>query len=176
MTTGLGLMKAAGMYTRCLFCRSTFPENGELAHMPRGRRIAYDPEEGRLWAVCGSCSRWNLCPIESREAALHELERLARDHGRLVAETANIALLQVGHLMLIRVGRAQLVEQAWWRYGRELRKRKHSFESTGSKVQAYTFGALAYVGDLLGITELDAPIEVSQPSTASSKVTPRVLG
>ena len=105
MTTGLGLMKAAGMYTRCLFCRSTFPENGELAHMPRGRRIAFDPEEGRLWAVCHSCSRWNLCPIESREAALHELERLARDHGRLVAETANIALLQVGHLMLIRVGR-----------------------------------------------------------------------
>ena len=51
--------------------------------MPPGRRIAYDPVLGRLWAVCEACHRWNLCPIEERDAALYALERMARDKGRL---------------------------------------------------------------------------------------------
>ena len=63
------------MFTRCLFCHRPFPENGQLGHMPRGRKIAYDPQLGRLWAVCESCHRWNLAPVEEREAALYELDR-----------------------------------------------------------------------------------------------------
>ena len=45
------------MFTRCLFCHKPFPENGQLAYMSRGRRIAYDPVKGRLWAVCEGCNR-----------------------------------------------------------------------------------------------------------------------
>ena len=147
------------MFTRCLFCHKPFPQNGQLAHMPRGRRVAYDPVEGRLWAVCDSCHRWNLWPLEEREAALYELERMARDHARLVSHTANISLLNAGPLTLVRVGDAGLAEQSWWRYGRELRKRRASYHSFQSKVTAATFGALAYVGDLLGVTDWDMPID-----------------
>lgn len=147
------------MFTRCLFCHKPFPENGRLAHLPRGRRIAYDPAEGRLWTVCESCHRWNLCPIEHREAALYELERLARDQAKRVAHTAHVSLLTVGSLLLIRVGEAPLVEQAWWRYGRELRNRKASYDSVRSKVTAATFGTVAYVGDLLGLTDWDVSID-----------------
>ena len=154
------------MFTRCLFCRTPFPENGELGHMPHGRRIAYDPADGRLWAVCQSCHRWNLIPMEHREAALYELERVARDHGRPVAHTANIVLLNAGSLTLVRVGDAALVEQAWWRYGRELRKRKASFESRRSRLTAATFGAAAYVGDLLGLSDPDMPIDWSDTPAA----------
>ncbi|GMV05625.1 MAG: hypothetical protein AMXMBFR53_19020 [Gemmatimonadota bacterium] len=146
------------MFTRCLFCRKPFPENGQLAHMPHGRRIAFDPTDGRLWAICSGCYRWNLIPIESREAALYELERVARDHGRLVAHTAHVSLLNAGTLSLVRVGDASLVEQAWWRYGRELRKRKASFESTRSKVSAAAFGAAAWVGDVLGFVDDELPL------------------
>lgn len=98
------------MFTRCLFCHRPFPENGQLAHMTRGRRIAFDPVKGRLWAVCEGCRRWNLCPMEEREAALYELERIVRDHAKPLAHTANITLLHAGGLTLIRVGEAGLVE------------------------------------------------------------------
>jgi hypothetical protein len=147
------------VFTRCIFCHKPFPENGQLAHMPRGRRIAYDPVRGRLWTVCEGCHRWNLWPVEDRDAALFELERLARDHGKLVAQTANISLLAAGPLTLVRVGRAALVEQAWWRYGRELRRRKASYESVRSKVTAATFGAVAYVGSVFGLTDEDVSID-----------------
>ena len=64
------------MYTRCLCCRKPFSQNGQLAHLPYGHRIAYDPAKGRLWVVCESCYRWNLVPMEARDAALYELERI----------------------------------------------------------------------------------------------------
>ena len=83
------------MFTRCLFCHGQFEENGQLAHLPRGRRIAFDPVEGRLWAVCARCHRWNLAPIEEREAALYELERLVRDHARPLGHTANALLRRI---------------------------------------------------------------------------------
>lgn len=148
----------AFVLSRCLFCRKPFPENGRLAHMPLGRRIAYDPTRGRLWAVCESCHRWTLWPIEDREAALYELERIANDHAKLVAHTAHVSLLVAPPITLVRVGEASLVEQAWWRYGKELRRRKASYEGVRSKVTAATFGALAYVGDMLGLTDWDVPI------------------
>jgi hypothetical protein len=154
------------MFTRCLFCHGSFAENDRLAHMPRGRRIAYDPEQGRLWAVCSRCHRWNLAPIEERDAALYELERLARDHARPLGHTANVSLLGAGSLTLVRVGDAGLVEQAWWRYGRELRRRKTSFESRRSKVAAYTFGAMQYLGDAIGFSDGDVAIDWSDTPVA----------
>lgn len=147
------------LFSRCLFCRAPFPENGELIRMPRGRKIAYDPVQGRLWAVCHFCHRWNLAPIEERDAALYELERLARDRARSLVTTANIALLRAGSLTLIRVGEAGLVEQSWWRYGRELRRRKAAYESRRSKVAAYTFGVMQYVADAMGLSDGDVAID-----------------
>jgi hypothetical protein len=127
--------------------------------MPLGRRIAYDPTHGRLWAVCEACHRWTLWPIEEREAALYELERIAHDHAHLIAQTAHVSLLSAAPLTLVRVGEAGLAEQAWWRYGKELRRRKASYEGLRSKVTAATFGAVAYVGDMLGLTDWDVPID-----------------
>ena len=159
MTTTMLATRRGLMFTRCLFCHKPFVDNGQLAHMPRGRRIAFDPTKGRLWSVCESCHKWNLAPIEEREAALYELERMTRDHARLVGQTANVTLLQAGPLTLIRVGEARLVEQAWWRYGRELRGRKAAIESRRSKVTAYTFGAMQYLGDMIGFSDGDVSID-----------------
>ena len=147
------------MFSRCLFCHKPFSENGRLAHMPHGRRIAFDPVRGRLWAVCDGCHRWNLAPIEEREAALYELERITRDRARPVGRTANVTLLQAESLTLVRIGDAGLVEQAWWRYGKELKRRKASYDSRRSKVTAYTFGAMQYLGDLIGFTDGDVSID-----------------
>ena len=85
--------------------------------------MAYDPERGRLWAICRSCKRWSLAPIEERWEALEELEKVVTDRSRLLSQTDNVALLRVGHLDVVRVGRASLTEEAWWRYGRELTER-----------------------------------------------------
>ena len=147
------------MYARCLFCRERFPPNRQLAHMPRGHRIAFDPERGRLWVVCSGCHRWNLCPIEEREDAIYELERMARDHGRPLGHSANVTLLQAGPLNLVRIGRAGLVEQSWWRYGKELRMRRAAFESRRSRMAAYTLGAMAWMGELVGLGDSDLSID-----------------
>lgn len=96
--------------------------------------------------------------MEARETALHDLERAAHDSARLVARTANISLLQVQDALLVRVGDAGLAEQAWWRYGRELRRRKASFESPRSQVTAYTFGTLQAIGKMLGLADDDVSI------------------
>ena len=146
------------MFTRCLFCHKPFAENEHLGHL-KGRQIAYDPARGRLWAICESCHRWNLCPIEEREAALYELERIARDQARLMAKTANVTMLVAGSLTLVRVGDAGLAEQAWWRYGRELERRQASYDSARARMTAYAIGAVAYVGDLIGLGEGDLSID-----------------
>lgn len=144
---------------RCLFCRAPFAENGVLGHVPRAKHIAYDPVRGRLWAVCPRCRRWSLAPIEEREGALHELERLARDRGRVVARTANISLIAAASLTLVRVGSAGLAERAAWRYGRELVHRRATFESSHSKLAAYTLGGLHAMGQIIGLADEDFAID-----------------
>lgn len=116
------------MYTRCLVCSTPFPTNESLEHMPRGRRVAFDPGRGRLWAVCEGCKRWSLVPLEDRWEALEELEKVVVDEAKLLSQTDNIALLRARNLEIVRVGRARLDEQAWWRYGRELQSRRQSYK------------------------------------------------
>ena len=99
MTTTLTNTRAPA-YARCLFCHRPFPENGRLVRVPRGRRIAFDPERGRLWTVCARSGGWNLAPIEDRGSALYELERLTRDEGRPMGQTANVTLLHAGVRLL----------------------------------------------------------------------------
>lgn len=150
------------MFTRCLVCQTPFPENGTLERFPRGDRVAYDPAKGRLWAVCRACKRWSLAPIEERWEALDELEALVtadpgapRGRARLLSRTDNIALFRAGPLEIVRVGRADLTEQSWWRYGRELRERRASYKkiSLAGSVAAgavvvggWATGAMSLVG------------------------------
>ena len=115
------------MFTRCLICSTPFEKNEELEHFPLGTRIAFDPARGRLWAICRSCKRWTLAPIEDRWEALEELEKVTRDRARLLSQTDNIALLRLGPLDIVRVGHANLTEEAWWRYGRQLLERRRSY-------------------------------------------------
>jgi hypothetical protein len=114
------------MLTTCLFCHQSFPENRTLERFVSGRRVAYDPVRGRLWAVCPSCDRWTLAPFEMRWEVLEDLERLTRDRARLLAETDEIALLEAEDLEIVRVGKAGLREESWWRYGREFSARRRS--------------------------------------------------
>jgi hypothetical protein len=151
---GSGRWEEFDVYRHCLFCRTEFRKNRILGHLPRGRNFAFDPVRGRLWAICRQCHRWNLIPVEDRGEALHELERLARDHARIVSETAHVALMRTRELDLVRVGAAGLSERAWWRYGTELRRRRHQTQSPSGKISAYTFGAMAYLGQALGLTDM----------------------
>ena len=119
------------MYTRCIVCATPFEPNEELAHLPSGKRLAFDPGRGRLWVVCRTCRRWSLTPMEDRWEALEELEKLTTDKAHLLSQTDNIALLRHGALEIVRVGRAQLSEEAWWRYGRELASRRQNWQKLG---------------------------------------------
>ncbi len=140
------------MFTRCLFCHAGLPENETLEHLPRGRKVAFDPERGRLWTVCGACARWNLAPIEERWEALEELERLSTGRARLLSRTDNVALLRAGDLELVRVGRAQLAEEAWWRYGSDLaRRRKRSYLLHGAEVAAMVVASVVSGGALVAL-------------------------
>jgi hypothetical protein len=130
-----------------------------LEHMPGGKHIAYDPALGRLWAICSRCRRWSLAPVEERVAALHELERTARDRGRPLAWTANITLLAAEPLVLVRVGSAGLGERAAWRYGTELVRRRRAYESGQSRLAAYTWGALHSFGRIVGMSDDDVAID-----------------
>ncbi|MEX2285368.1 MAG: hypothetical protein WEE89_22975, partial [Gemmatimonadota bacterium] len=112
------------MLTRCIFCHQGFTPNDRFQHMPVGRRIAFDPARGRLWCICESCQSWTLTPFEQRWEALEELEHAARTRAKLLRQGENIALFRDGSTELIRIGRAGLREEAWWRYGDELARRR----------------------------------------------------
>lgn len=112
------------MLTTCFSCHQPFPLNTTLEHFPISRRVAFDPERGRLWAICSACSRWTLAPFESRWEAVEELERLVQDDARLLGGTDRISLLAAGDVEIVRVGKATLREESWWRYGQELSRRR----------------------------------------------------
>lgn len=115
------------MIGTCLVCTAPFPVSEVLEHLPRGERVAYDAARGRLWLVCGGCRRWSLVPLEDRWEAIEELEKAVRDQGRVLSSTDTIALIRVGDLEIVRVGGASRTEEAWWRYGRELIRRRQSY-------------------------------------------------
>jgi hypothetical protein len=69
-----------------------------------------------------------------------------RDRARLLSQTENISLLKHGPLEIVRVGRANLSEEAWWRYGRQLLDRRRSYKRL-SAVASVGVGA-AIVGGM----------------------------
>ena len=137
------------MYQRCLVCNTPFPPNESLEHFSLGIRVAFDPSRGRLWAVCKECKRWSLAPIEERWETLDELEKIVRDRAQLLSQTENISLLRAGPLEIVRVGRANLAEQSWWRYGTELAKRRKNYK-TLSAAGAVGAGAAIWGGMATG--------------------------
>jgi hypothetical protein len=105
------------LYSRCIYCSADLGDNESLQAFPVGAQVAFDAGRGRLWAICGRCSRWNLAPIEERWEAVEEAERAFRD-ARLKAQRENVGLTQLADgTRLIRVGEALARELASWRYG-----------------------------------------------------------
>jgi hypothetical protein len=134
------------MLSQCIYCHVQLPQNQTLEHFSLGRRIAFDPSRGRLWAICSSCRRWNLAPIEERWEALEELERLTHDRGRLLSQTDAISLFKAEDLDVVRVGKAKLVEEAWWRYGQELQRRRARYRIVHAAEWVAVIGAFSVAG------------------------------
>ncbi len=142
------------MMQRCSFCHGRFAPNQTVELFPVARRVAFDPARGRLWAVCPVCRRWSLAPIEERWEALEELERLARERGRLRASTENISLLRVGDAELVRVGpEVGLREESHWRYTREFaarRRRAEALDRLGEVLDTVVTGVVAVGSVIIG--------------------------
>lgn len=90
----------------CLECGKPLPVNKELASVPNGRLVAFDPAANRVWRICGKCHHWNLLGPEASAAAIPEL--VARFDGLPSAGPEGLAKAKVsGKLDLFRIGGAQ---------------------------------------------------------------------
>ncbi len=115
------------MFSTCLFCHAALGANDTIEHFPVGKRLAFDGERGRLWAVCPRCARWNLAPIQERWEALEACEKAYRAATKRVS-TDNIALARLKDgTDLVRIGQPLLPEYAAWRYGDMVRNRRRRF-------------------------------------------------
>jgi len=132
------------MYRHCIYCSAGLGGNEAIEHFPVGRQVAFDPEKGRLWAICAKCARWNLAPIEERWEAVEEAEtRFSASRMRVHRENIGLARLADG-TRLVRIGRALPREMAAWRYGEQLRRRRTRYLFWG-------LAGLALPGALLGL-------------------------
>lgn len=141
------------MYRHCLVCSGDLGDNQVVEAFPVGRRLAFDPEKGRLWVICRGCERWNLTPIEERWEALEDLERLFRETPlRASSEQIGLARHREG-LEMVRVGRPVLPEFAAWRYGDQFnrRRRRHIRNSVVGVgvVGGLAAGSVGVVGGML---------------------------
>lgn len=111
------------MYATCLHCGSRLGENESIEALPIGRRLAFDPDRGRLWVVCRACERWNLTPFDTRWEALEQCERAFRET-RIRVSTDNIGMARLRDgTDLVRIGAPQRPEFAAWRYGDQFGRR-----------------------------------------------------
>ena len=151
------------MYSTCLFCTAQLGTNDTLEPFPIGRRVAFDPRRGRLWAICTACHQWNLAPLEERWEAVDDCERLFRlTRLRMSTENIGLARLREG-LELVRIGPALRPELAAWRYGDQLAARQSIvMRGAGSLLRAG-----ARIGDAIGdlVREARAPGSRDDPLT-----------
>ncbi|MEI2721517.1 MAG: hypothetical protein V9E87_15575 [Gemmatimonadales bacterium] len=90
----------------CLECGKTLPANKELAAIPNGRLVAFDPTANRVWRICAKCRHWNLLGPEASSAAMPEL--MARFASLPSAGPEGLAKAKVSDtLELYRVGGPQ---------------------------------------------------------------------
>lgn len=88
----------------CLSCNTAFKPNGALASIPEAQRIAFDPDNGRVWRICESCHEWNLLGADTAAEALPELQsRFAVGVQGSALEGIDAAEVGEG-LLLIRLG------------------------------------------------------------------------
>ncbi|NIR46794.1 MAG: hypothetical protein GWN99_20500 [Gemmatimonadetes bacterium] len=152
------------MYQTCIYCNRKLGSNEIVENFPVGRRLAFDAEKGRLWAVCEGCRRWNLSPLEERWEAIDECERQYRDGKRRIS-TDNIGLTRLREgLELVRIGRPLRPEFAAWRYGKQFIRRRLS---RVIRAAGQTIGYL-----LIGVTGI--PIIMFFLTDENSKVIARV--
>jgi hypothetical protein len=133
-----------------MFCHSDLGKNEAIEHFPVGRRLAFDAAKGRLWAVCRSCERWNLSPLEERWEAIEECEKLF-SISKLRVSTDNIGLARLKEgTTLVRVGEPQRPEMAAWRYGDQFhrRRRKYQLMAVGAGVAV---GGVIVAGPVMGL-------------------------
>ena len=138
------------MMRTCLYCGRSVSKHAGDDDFPAAR-LAFDPLRQRVWTVCWACRGWNLWYPDERGTALDWLERAAR-RARLLWQTDNVALLELGGRELIRIGKSDLKEEAWWRYGRALRRRHAGYKSRLSMVGVASYAAISYMGTGLGLT------------------------
>lgn len=130
------------MYSTCTFCYASLGTNETLELFPVSRRVAFDPGKGCLWAVCPSCARWNLAPIEERWETVEDCERRYRATSlRYTQGNVGLAWLP-GEFELVRVGAALRPEVAAWRYGRVLTRRRPLAQRAVREVAAATVRAV----------------------------------
>lgn len=141
------------MYSHCIFCQSALGTNEVIGVFPVGRRLAFDPDKGRLWVVCRKCERWNLSPLEERWEAFEECERVFRA-ARMRMSTDNIGLARLKEgLELVRIGSPLRPEFAAWRYGDQFgRRRRRAIMWTGVGITALVavYAGLAAAGVGIG--------------------------
>lgn len=139
------------MYSHCLACNASLGTNEVIEECRIGRRLAFDPLRGRLWAICKWCNRWNLVPIEERWEAVEACERWFRAT-RLRYSTTNIGLAEVPPgLGLVRIGSPLKPEMAAWRYGRYLQEWLPGAALLGSRIGDLADRAVGIVAARLGI-------------------------
>jgi hypothetical protein len=138
------------VFTTCLRCDAAFPRNTELAHLPVGRRIAFDTETGRLWVICPRCEQWNLAPLESRWEAIAEADLVAAQAEAQAAGTAIGLARTQGGLELLRVGGLPASDIANWRYGQRLERRRRWFRAVLAFVAVAGGMTGVYVASLTG--------------------------
>src|SRR6186997_3007196 len=98
-----GPTRAALMFHTCAFCNARLGGDGGPSGLGVGKRFAFDEWRGRLWVVCPACARWNLAPFDDRIEHVDAVARAAAT-GRVVAATAQVALIRWNAYELIRVG------------------------------------------------------------------------
>lgn len=178
------------MYRHCMFCAKGLGENQVLEPFSVGRRLAFDPERGRLWVVCPTCERWNLTPLDQRWEALEECEKGFRA-SRLRVSSENIGLARLPEgLELVRIGDPLRPEMAAWRYGDQFgRRRRRAFILGGAATLAgggLILGSSALVGGSVGflpfhLTQLARqalvrPVSVPTGTGETLKVKPDQVG
>ena len=166
------------MYAHCIYCRSSLGTNEAVETFPVGRRLAFDADRGRLWAVCRACERWNLSPIEERWEAIESAERLYRDaRTRVATDNVGLARLRDG-TELVRIGRPQRPELAAWRYGDQFgRRRRRVGAAAGVSLAVGAGVAVATAGSALPVLAgLLAAAPTAFLLAASGVTSPRALG
>lgn len=84
--------------------------------------MAFEPETGRVWAICAACGEWNLAPIEDRWEAVEDCEGLY--HAAVERAGADgVAVARTGGVELIRIGSRSGPELMTLRYSKRVRVR-----------------------------------------------------